>query len=69
MYFVNNYNFLTLQPSHLICFLENLHGIPFNRLLPVLLSCRKLHYRDLDLLNGISEYVASLIDVWTNKQV
>lgn len=50
-------------------FLENLHGIPFNRMLPVLLSCRELHYRDLDLLNGISDYVASLIDVWTNKQV
>uniref|UniRef100_A0A674MBJ4 FAST kinase domains 2 n=1 Tax=Takifugu rubripes TaxID=31033 RepID=A0A674MBJ4_TAKRU len=49
--------------------IENLHGIPFNRLLPVLLSCRELYYRDLDLLNGISDYVASLIDVWTNKQL
>ncbi|XP_054479947.1 FAST kinase domain-containing protein 2, mitochondrial [Anoplopoma fimbria] len=48
---------------------ENLNGIPFNRLFTVLQSCRDLHYRDFDLLTGISEYVASIIDVWTKKQV
>ncbi|XP_044043972.1 FAST kinase domain-containing protein 2, mitochondrial [Siniperca chuatsi] len=48
---------------------ENLHGIPFNRLFTVLQSCRELHYRDLDLLTDISDYVASLIDIWTNKQL
>ncbi|XP_039998272.1 FAST kinase domain-containing protein 2, mitochondrial [Xiphias gladius] len=48
---------------------ENLHGIPFNRLFAVLHSCRELHYRDLDLLTGISDYVTSTLDIWTNKQV
>lgn len=69
VYIVRNYNFLTLQSSHFICFLEHLPSIPFNRLLPVLLSCRKLHYRDLELLNGISDYIFSVIDLWNNKQV
>ncbi|XP_034407214.1 FAST kinase domain-containing protein 2, mitochondrial [Cyclopterus lumpus] len=48
---------------------ENLNGIPFNRLYTVLHSCRELHYRDLDLLTDISEYVASILDIWTKKQV
>ncbi|XP_037326364.2 FAST kinase domain-containing protein 2, mitochondrial [Pungitius pungitius] len=48
---------------------ENLHGIPFNRLFTVLQSCRNLHYRNFDLLTGISEYVASTMDIWTKKQV
>lgn len=48
---------------------ENLHGIPFNRLFTVLQSCRDLHYRDLDLLTDISDYIASMIDIWTNKQL
>lgn len=69
IYFVHNYNFLTLQSSHFICFLEHLPSIPFNRLLPVLLSCRKLLYRDLEVLNGISDYIVSVIDEWNNKQV
>lgn len=48
---------------------ENLHGVPFNRLMTVLQSCRELHYRNLDLLTGISDYVASTMDIWTRKQV
>lgn len=48
---------------------ENLHAIPFNRLYKVMQSCKELHYRDLEMLTGISEYVASTIDIWTNKQV
>ncbi|XP_071320185.1 FAST kinase domain-containing protein 2, mitochondrial isoform X2 [Trachinotus anak] len=48
---------------------ENLNGIPFNRLLSVLHSCKELHYRDLDLLTGLSDYVTSMLDIWTNKQV
>ncbi|KAM3585347.1 uncharacterized protein V6R79_014975 [Siganus canaliculatus] len=48
---------------------ENLHGIPFNRLLTVLQSCKELHYRDFDLLTDISDYTASVIDIWTNKQL
>ncbi|XP_019963519.1 FAST kinase domain-containing protein 2, mitochondrial [Paralichthys olivaceus] len=49
--------------------IENIHGIPFNRLFAVLLSCRDLHYRNLDLLTGISDYVTSMLDIWTNKQM
>ncbi|KAM9829413.1 FAST kinase domain-containing protein 2, mitochondrial [Syngnathus typhle] len=48
---------------------ENLPGVPFNRLLKVLLSCRELHYRDLTLLTGISDYIASTIDIWSQKEV
>uniref|UniRef100_H3DAK9 FAST kinase domains 2 n=1 Tax=Tetraodon nigroviridis TaxID=99883 RepID=H3DAK9_TETNG len=49
--------------------IENLHGIPFNRLLTVLLSCRQLHYRDFEMLTAISDYIGSVIDIWTNKQL
>lgn len=48
---------------------ENLHGIPFSRLLVLLNSCRELHYRDFDLLTDISEYITSSVDIWTNKQL
>lgn len=48
---------------------ENLHGIPFNRLYKVLHSCKELLYRDVDLLTGISDNVASTLEIWTNKQL
>ncbi|XP_070712056.1 FAST kinase domain-containing protein 2, mitochondrial [Pempheris klunzingeri] len=48
---------------------ENLNGIPFNRLFTVLLSCKELHYRDIDLLTAISDYISSTIDIWNQKQV
>ncbi|XP_076580324.1 FAST kinase domain-containing protein 2, mitochondrial isoform X2 [Chaetodon auriga] len=47
---------------------ENLHGVPFNRMLAVLKSYGELHYRDFDLLTDISEYITSSLDIWTNKQ-
>ncbi|KAF6725099.1 FAST kinase domain-containing protein 2 [Oryzias melastigma] len=49
--------------------LNNLHGIPFNRFYQVLLSCNKLSYRDTALLTGISDYVASTVEIWSNKQL
>ncbi|XP_047432087.1 FAST kinase domain-containing protein 2, mitochondrial [Mugil cephalus] len=49
--------------------LENLNGVPFNTMFRLLQSCKELLYRDADLLNGISDHVASTIDVWTNKQL
>ncbi|XP_035005644.1 FAST kinase domain-containing protein 2, mitochondrial [Hippoglossus stenolepis] len=49
--------------------IENIHGVPFNRLFAVLHSCRELQYRNLDLLTAISDYVTSTIDIWTNKQM
>lgn len=48
---------------------ENLHGVPFTRLYSVLRSCRQLHYIDVDLFTGISDYFASTIDIWTGKEV
>uniref|UniRef100_UPI0037E97E89 FAST kinase domain-containing protein 2, mitochondrial n=1 Tax=Semicossyphus pulcher TaxID=241346 RepID=UPI0037E97E89 len=48
---------------------ENLNGIPFNIFFKILQSCRELRYRDLDLFTDISDYVASVIYIWTNKQV
>uniref|UniRef100_A0A1A8UCP7 FAST kinase domains 2 n=2 Tax=Nothobranchius furzeri TaxID=105023 RepID=A0A1A8UCP7_NOTFU len=48
---------------------ENLHNIPFTRLYQVLLSFKELLYRDPHLLTEISEYVASTLDIWTNKQL
>lgn len=49
--------------------IENLYGIPFNRLFMVLQSCKELRYRDFDLLTGISDHIASMLDSWTTKQV
>ncbi|KAG7240999.1 hypothetical protein INR49_026029 [Caranx melampygus] len=48
---------------------ENLDAVPWSRLFSVLHSCRELHYRDLELLTGVSDYVSSMVDIWTNKQV
>lgn len=48
---------------------EDLSGIPFGRLLTVLHSCKELHYRSSDLLTDISDYAASMVDIWSNKQV
>lgn len=48
---------------------EQLSGVPFNPLLTVLVSCRELRFRDLQLLNAVSEHGASMVHVWTHKQV
>ncbi|XP_037552574.1 FAST kinase domain-containing protein 2, mitochondrial [Nematolebias whitei] len=48
---------------------ENLHNIPFTRLHDVLQSCKKLNYKDLSLFTGVSDYVSSTFDMWTNKQL
>ncbi|CAN9498424.1 unnamed protein product [Ophioblennius macclurei] len=48
---------------------ENLHGIPFNRLLKLLHSYKELLYRDFYLLTAISDYIASTMDIWTNRQL
>lgn len=58
--------FLFLLPTSV---LENIHGIPFNRIFKLLQSFRELRYRDVHLLTSISDYVASSLDIWTNKQV
>ncbi|XP_030636543.1 FAST kinase domain-containing protein 2, mitochondrial [Chanos chanos] len=48
---------------------DNVHSVPFNRLLMVLKAFKELHYRSVVLLSSISEYVASTFDMWSNKQV
>ncbi|KAK5874995.1 hypothetical protein CesoFtcFv8_027531 [Champsocephalus esox] len=48
---------------------ENINGIPFNQLFETMQSCRQLQYRDSELLTDLSEHAASMIDIWTKKQV
>ncbi|KAL3045625.1 hypothetical protein OYC64_013812 [Pagothenia borchgrevinki] len=48
---------------------ENINGIPFNLLFKSMQSYRQLKYRDLELLTNFSEHAASMIDIWTKKQV
>lgn len=48
---------------------ENLDAIPFSRLFKVLQSCWELQYRDTDLLKDISDHLASVISIWSNKQM
>lgn len=47
----------------------NLDAVPWSRLFSVLHACRELHYRNLELLTGVSDYVGSMVDIWTSKQV
>ncbi|XP_036418727.1 FAST kinase domain-containing protein 2, mitochondrial [Colossoma macropomum] len=48
---------------------ENVHSVPFTRLLGVLKSCRELRYRNYSLFSSISDYVANTFTMWSNKQL
>lgn len=48
---------------------DNVHSISFTRLMAMLKSCSELHYRNLHLFTSISEYLASTLPMWSNKQV
>ncbi|GAA6070079.1 FAST kinase domain-containing protein 2, mitochondrial isoform X1 [Tachysurus ichikawai] len=48
---------------------ENVHSISFTRLMAMLKSCSELRHRNLHLFTSISEYMASTIPMWSNKQV
>ncbi|XP_073318726.1 FAST kinase domain-containing protein 2, mitochondrial [Pagrus major] len=48
---------------------ENLNVIPFGGQYRLLLSCKQLLYRDMDLLTEMSDYAASMMDIWSNKQL
>ncbi|XP_054628586.1 FAST kinase domain-containing protein 2, mitochondrial isoform X2 [Dunckerocampus dactyliophorus] len=48
---------------------DSLHGVPLNRLLTVLQSFRELRYRDRALFTSISDYIASTVDIWSQKEV
>ncbi|KAM8872303.1 FAST kinase domain-containing protein 2, mitochondrial [Synchiropus picturatus] len=49
--------------------LEELYGIPYNRLLAVLHAYKDLRYKDSSFLVGVSDHLASTLDIWTIKQV
>ncbi|XP_062865698.1 FAST kinase domain-containing protein 2, mitochondrial [Trichomycterus rosablanca] len=48
---------------------ENVHSIPFTRLMALLKACRELRYRNLSLFTSISDYLASTLPMWSNKQM
>nr|XP_057907481.1 FAST kinase domain-containing protein 2, mitochondrial isoform X2 [Doryrhamphus excisus] len=48
---------------------DRIHEIPFNRLLTVLQSLRELRYRDHALFTTISNYIASTVDIWSQKEI
>ncbi|XP_066517873.1 FAST kinase domain-containing protein 2, mitochondrial [Hoplias malabaricus] len=48
---------------------ENVHSVPFSRLLMVLKSCHELRYRNFSFFSSVSEYVASTLTMWSNKQL
>ncbi|XP_017312413.2 FAST kinase domain-containing protein 2, mitochondrial [Ictalurus punctatus] len=48
---------------------ENVHSISFTRLMAILKSCSDLRYRNLHLFTSMSEYLASTLPMWSNKQV
>ncbi|KAI4886802.1 hypothetical protein NFI96_013295, partial [Prochilodus magdalenae] len=48
---------------------ENVHSVPFARLLVVLKSCRQLRYRNYSLFSSISDYLTNTLTMWSNKQL
>ncbi|KAK1802703.1 hypothetical protein P4O66_021240 [Electrophorus voltai] len=48
---------------------DNVHSVPFTRLLACLKSCRELNYRNFFLFSSISDYLANTLSMWSNKQV
>ncbi|XP_059823175.1 FAST kinase domain-containing protein 2, mitochondrial [Hypanus sabinus] len=49
--------------------IDNIHGIPFWRLVHILQSCKDLSYRNPALLTAIGTHVASMLPVWEVKQL
>eukprot|EP00062_Callorhinchus_milii_P006441 gi/632946982/ref/XP_007888830.1/ PREDICTED: FAST kinase domain-containing protein 2 [Callorhinchus milii] len=48
---------------------ENIHCIPYWRLVHILQSCKDLQYRDPSLLQAIGDHLASNLDIWQLKQL
>lgn len=59
----------SVPPPHVFSLVENLNVIPFSGQYKLLQSCKQLLYRDLDLLTDMSDHAASMMDIWSNKQV
>lgn len=49
--------------------IENIHGIPFWRLVHILQSCKDLKYRNPALLTAAGNHVVSMLCVWEVKQL
>ncbi|XP_038643514.1 FAST kinase domain-containing protein 2, mitochondrial isoform X1 [Scyliorhinus canicula] len=49
--------------------IENIHGVPFWRLVHILQSCKSLQYRNPDLLSAAGNHMASTLDIWQVKQI
>ncbi|XP_036899390.1 FAST kinase domain-containing protein 2, mitochondrial [Sturnira hondurensis] len=47
----------------------NIHGCPIKMLINIVQSCRDLRYHNLDLFNGIADYVAATFDMCKMKHV
>lgn len=59
----------SVPPPHVFSLVENLNVIPFSGQYKLLQSCKQLLYRNLDLLTDMSDHAASMMDIWSNKQV
>lgn len=46
-----------------------MHSVPLVRLLSLLKSSRELRYRNLVLFTAVSDYLASTLSMWSNKQL
>ncbi|XP_041117601.1 FAST kinase domain-containing protein 2, mitochondrial-like [Polyodon spathula] len=64
-----DFNSSTLLDACSSKIIENIHGIPFWRLIYVLQSSKDLQYRNAALFSAIAEYVMSTLDMWSNKQI
>ncbi|KAG9349021.1 hypothetical protein JZ751_029339 [Albula glossodonta] len=63
---------LSFKPLLDICsrmIAEDVHNIPYYRLVNVLKACKELNYRDLHLLSALTEYLTSTFDMWSNKKL
>ncbi|XP_051874261.1 FAST kinase domain-containing protein 2, mitochondrial [Pristis pectinata] len=49
--------------------IENIHGVPFWRLVHLLQSCKDLSYRNAALLTAAGNHVASMLAIWEVKQL
>ncbi|XP_011903062.1 PREDICTED: FAST kinase domain-containing protein 2 isoform X2 [Cercocebus atys] len=49
--------------------LDNIHGCPSKIIINILQSCKDLQYYNLDLFNGLADYVAATFDIWKLKKV
>ncbi|MGH0125219.1 UNVERIFIED_CONTAM: hypothetical protein FKN15_058908 [Acipenser sinensis] len=64
-----DFNSSTLLDACSSKIIENIHGIPFWRLIYVLQSSKDLQYWNAALFSAIGEYVMSTFDMWSNKQI